>query len=411
MKKSVIEKYARLIARVGAGIEEGDAVTIHSSVEIYDFIEILVKECYIAGASNVDIEWSDDIITKLSYKYRTLDSFKDIPKWKTEKMRERVEKRPCRIHILSEAPDSLSGLDREKFDAVRAYTHKKFKKYLDAVEGDEKWTIAAYPGKAWAKHVFPNDNVNTAREKLLSAILKSVKVDDVNDPISAWQKHNENFKSRCNALTAHHFDYLEYKSGNGTDFRVWLIPETHFCGGGEYTKSGKYFNPNMPTEEIFISPKKGMAEGKVVSTMPLSYNGHIIDKFFFEFKDGKVVDFNAEVGYDVLKSIVESDKGSSMLGEIALVPQKNAISEQGILFYETLFDENASCHIALGSGYIDTVDDYANKTLEECHKLGINESRVHVDFMIGADDMNITGYKDGVATPIFINGEFAGEFS
>ena len=167
----------------------------------------------------------------------------------------------------------------------------------------------------------------------------------------------------------------------------------------------------MPTEEIFISPKKGMAEGKVVSTMPLSYNGHIIDKFYFEFRDGKVVDFNAEVGYDVLKSIVESDKGSSMLGEIALVPQKNAISEQGILFYETLFDENASCHIALGSGYIDTVDDYANKTLEECHKLGINESRVHVDFMIGANDMNITGYKDGIATPVFINGEFAGEFS
>lgn len=411
MKKSAIRKYARLIARVGAGIETGDPVTIHSSVEIYDFIEILVEECYIAGASSVDIEWSDDKITKTAYKYRTLDSLKNIPEWQSAKMRHRVKNMPCRIHIISEPPDSLDGIDREKYNAVRAYSHKKFKKYLDAVEGNEKWTIAAYPGREWAKHVFPDDTIEKAREKLLAAILKSVKADGDRDPIAAWEEHNAHFATRCKALNKYKFDYLEYKSSNGTDFRVWLIPETHWCGGGEYTKSGKYFNPNLPTEEIFISPVKGRAEGKVVSTMPLSYNGQIIDGFSLEFKDGKVSDFSAEKGYDLLAELLKSDSGASMLGEVALVPQKNAISEQGILFYETLFDENASCHLALGSGYIDTVDGYAEKTLEECRALGINESRIHVDFMIGADDMSITGYKNGVAIPIFIDGEFAGEFA
>ncbi|MGN1095979.1 MAG: aminopeptidase [Eubacteriales bacterium] len=410
MKKSVIEKYARLIARVGAGIEKGDPVIIYSSVEIYEFIETLVKECYLAGASKVDVEWSNDEITKLSFEYRTMRSIKTIPAWKSAKMREIAKTLPCRISIISEAPDSLVGIDRKKFEAARANNYKRFKKYYDEIEGNIKWTIAAFPGKAWASAVFPEEKPEKAKEKLLSAILESVMVDEKGDAEEAWKKHNEMFLRRCEKLNKYKFDRLEYKSGNGTDFSVSLIPQTHWCGGGEYTKGGKYFNPNMPTEEIFISPMKGKAEGKLVSTMPLSYSGQIIDGFSLTFKDGRVTDFEAKVGYELLKEMIESDEGASMLGEVALVPQKNPISKQGILFYETLFDENASCHVALGNGYIDTVDSYAERTLEECRALGINESRIHVDFMIGADDMSIVGYKDGIPTEIFINGEFAPEF-
>ncbi len=411
VKKSLIREYARLIARVGANIEKGESVIIRAAVEIYPFIEILTEECYLAGASDVTVEWRNDNITKTEYKYRTLESFKNIPAWRTSKLRERVKKLPTDIVILSEAPDSLDGIDRKKKDAVSAYTYKKFKKYEDALEGREKWTLAAYPSAAWAKYVFPHKSPQKAKELLLRAILKSVKVTEDGGALEAWRAHNESFKRRCEALSRHKFDYLTYKSGNGTDFRVGLIPEAHFCGGGEYTKDGKYFNPNLPTEEIFTSPMKGKAEGRVVATMPLSYNGQIIDKFSLTFKDGVVSDFTAEVGYELLSELLESDEGAKMLGELALVPQKNAISEQGILFYETLFDENASCHLALGSGYIDTIDGYASRTLEECRALGINESRIHVDLMIGADDMSIVGYKDGTPTVIFENGEFAGEFA
>jgi aminopeptidase len=212
-------------------------------------------------------------------------------------------------------------------------------------------------------------------------------------------------------LNSHKFEYIEYKSAGGTDARVWLIPETHFSGGGEYTKRGKYFNPNIPTEEIFISPMAGKAEGTFASTMPLSWAGDIIDGFSVTFEGGKVTSFSAEKGEELLRAMLESDEGAKRLGELAFVPQKNPIAAQNILFMSTLFDENASCHIALGEGYIDTVDGYAERTLEECRALGINESRIHVDFMIGSPDLSVTGYEDGTAVKIMENGEFTGEFA
>lgn len=410
MKQELIRKYARLIARVGANIEEGESVVIHSAVEIHKFTVMLAEECYLAGASEVRVEWGSDALTKLHYGYRTMDSLKSIPKWQTAKMRERAEKLPTRIHILSEAPDSMAGIDVEKYEKVRAYTYKRFKRYLDMAEGMEKWCVAAYPSHAWAKAVFPDEPDDAAEEKLLSAILACVMVDEDNDPVEAWLAHDRLLHARCERLNAQKFDYLEYKSANGTDARVWLIPKTRFCGGGEYTKRGKYFNPNLPTEEIFISPMAGRAEGRFVATMPLSYNGHIIDGFSFTFENGEVTEFSAERGEDVLKQMLASDDGARRLGEVAFVPRGNPIAAQGILFLETLFDENASCHVALGSGYIDTVEGYESLTGEECRALGINESSIHVDFMIGADDLSVTGYRNGIATPIMQNGEFCESF-
>lgn len=410
MNEKLSQKYARLIARIGANVEKGEEVVIYASVGSYGFIHVLVRECYEAGASVVRVEWSYDELTKLNCEYQTKKDFCRIYPWETAKMRYRATKTPTRIFIDSDSPDSLDGIDRTKYDAARRYKYKKFKKYSDMAQGMEKWVIAAYPSTEWAKMVFPNDDEKTAFEKLGNAILESVMVYEDGDPVEAWKEHDREVTERSERLSKYRFDYLEYKSANGTDFRVWLIPETHWCGCGEFTKTGKYFNANIPSEEIFTSPMKGKAEGKLFSTMPLSYNGDIIDRFSLTFKDGKVVDFDAEVGYDLLRSLLDTDDGAKMLGEVALVPQGNGIARQGILFYNTLFDENASCHVALGSGYIDTVDDYASRTLEECRELGINESQIHVDFMIGADDMSIIGYKDGVATKIFENGTFAEEF-
>lgn len=410
MNEQLTEKYARLIARVGANIEKGESVVIYAAAEIHKFAALLAKECYLAGAAEVRMEWSCSETEKLRYEYQTLRTLKKIPSWQTAKMRERTKKLPTRIHIISDAPDSLEGIDIKKFNAVRACTYAKFKKYFDTIEGMEKWVIAAFPSAAWAKAVFPGDSENDAYEKLLHGIFESVMVREDTDPIQEWKAHNEKIASRCEKLNKYKFDYLEYKSQNGTDLRVRLIPQTHWCGGGEYTKTGRFFNPNLPTEEIFISPAASGTEGKVVSTMPLSHNGQIIDKFYITFENGKAVDYHAEVGHELLKSIIETDEGAGMLGEAALVPQNNPIARMGILFYNTLFDENANCHLALGRGYIDTVDDYVHRTLDECRELGINESNVHVDFMIGAEDMSIVGYKDGKKIPIFKNGGFTEEF-
>ena len=407
MTKTMMKKYATLVARVGANVKKGQVVTISASVEHSEFAAYVTEACYKAGASRVDHEWSCQAITKMHYKYRTLKSLSTVPAWKEEKMKLAVEEIPCRIHIIGEDPDGLRGINQEKMQKSRIATYPIVKKYNDAMENKEQWTIVAVPSYAWAKKVFPGEKKNKAYEMLWDEILKSVRITKDNDPIEAWNQHNEAFKARCAWLNEQHFDYLEYKSANGTDFRASLIPEGHWCGGGEVSLLGNFFNPNMPTEEIFTSPKKGCADGKLVSTKPLSYQGQLIDKFYITFKDGKAVEWDAEVGKPLLDRMLSMDEGAGYLGELALVPKDSPISESGVLFYNTLFDENASCHVALGRGFMDTINDFQNKTHEECHALGINDSMIHVDFMIGAPDMSITGYKDGKATPIFANGTWA----
>ena len=318
-----------------------------------------------------------------------------------------VEEVPCRIYIESQDPDGLAGVNREKMQKSQMARYKITKKYSDALENKDQWCIAAVPSYAWAKRVFPNETKNKAYNMLWDAILKTVYVTKDNDPEKAWAEHNADLKSRTKYLSEKKFDYLHYKSANGTDFKASLIPESHWCGGGENTLSGNFFNPNLPTEEVFISPKKGFAEGKLVSTKPLSYQGQIINDFYITFKDGKAVEWDAKEGKDLLDKMLSMDEGAKYLGELALIPHDSPIANTGILFYNTLFDENASCHVALGRGFCDTIDGFENKTLEECQALGVNDSMIHVDFMIGAPDLEITGYKDGKAYPIFKEGNWA----
>jgi aminopeptidase len=401
------KKYARLIARVGANIKKGQPVRIYAEADQHEFVTILVAECYKAGASRVEVDFGFQSITKLNYKYRSLKSLSQVPAWQEERLKQMVEEVPCRIYIESEDPDGLAGVNREKMQKSQMARYKSTKKYSDALENKDQWCIAAVPSYAWAKKVFPGETKTKAYNMLWDAILHTVYVTKDNDPEKAWAEHNADLKSRTKYLTDKKFDYLEYKSSNGTDFRANLIPESHWCGGGETTLSGNFFNPNLPTEEVFISPKKGLAEGKVVSTKPLSYQGQIIDDFYIVFKDGMAVEWDAKQGKELLDKMLSMDEGAKYLGELALIPHNSPIANTGILFYNTLFDENASCHLALGRGFCDTIDGFEDKSLEECHELGINDSMIHVDFMIGAPDLQITGYKDGVAYKIFENGNWA----
>ncbi|MBQ8186331.1 MAG: aminopeptidase [Clostridia bacterium] len=411
MKKTTLKKYAKLIVRVGANVQKGQPVLLYVSVDQHEFAAMVAEECYRAGASRVDMEWSSQAITKLTYRHQSLRTLSKVPAWKEEKLKLMAQEYPCRIHIASEDPDGLKGLNMEKVQKASIATYPILKPYRDAIESMHQWTIAAVPSPAWAKKVFPELKKNQAVEALWNAILSSVHVSDDadNDPIAEWAQHNENFRKRCAWLNAQKFEYLTYKSANGTDFRADLIPQGQWCGGGETTKQGVYFNPNLPTEEIFTSPMAGRAEGTLVSTKPLSYQGQMIENFWIRFENGAAVEWDAEVGKELLDKMLSMDEGANKLGELALIPKNSPINESGILFYETLFDENASCHVALGAGFNDCIEGHLDMTNEECRALGINDSMIHVDFMIGADDMEITGWKNGVPTPVFVNGTWAQE--
>lgn len=407
MKKTTIKKYAKLIVRIGANVQKGQSVVITCSVDQADFCALVADECYKAGAKYVNVQWSDDKLTRLKYRNESIRTLSTVLKWQEERMRWLSEELPCQIHIVSEDPDGLRGVNPTKMQKAQVNSYKVRKKYIDAMESRYQWTIAAVPGEAWAKKVFPELRKNQAVEKLWQAILETVYVTDDNDPIEVWNKVNADFKMRCEKLNRNKFEYLEYKSSNGTDFKCWLMPRSKWCGGGEYDLNGHYFNPNMPTIEVFTTPMRGRAEGTVVSTKPLSYRGQLIENFSFTFKDGKVVSCKAEKGQEILEKMISSDEGACMIGELALVPYDSPISNQNILYYETLFDENASCHIALGRGYRECVDGYESMSAEELENLGVNDSMIHVDFMIGSPDMSIVGHTfDGRDVQIFKNGNF-----
>ena len=407
MKKTLMRKYARLLVRRGVNLAKGQELKIVSDIEAADIVKLVAEEGYRAGASNVTVDWSCTELTRLGYKRRTVKSLCEVPDWRVEKVKRESVVLPASIYIDCEDPDGMKGVDQKKMAKAGMAARQAFKPYRDAMDNKYQWLVAAYPGKKWSKKVFPGDRAGVAVEKLWKAILDCCLVTDDNDPIAEWDKKDAGFQARCDWLNEKRFDYIEYKSSNGTDFRCSLMPNSLWMGGGDRTLSGRYYDPNMPTEEIFTTPLKGKCDGRLVSTMPLSLNGVLVEKFYIDFADGKAVSWHAEKGGEALDRLIGYDEGSCMLGEVALVPKDSPISRSGLLFYNTLFDENASCHVALGAGYTSNIEGYENMTLDELHEAGVNDSMVHVDFMVGADDLNITGYKNGVATPIFINGKFA----
>ena len=406
MKKSTLRAYAQLIVRCGVNVQKGQEVMVYADLDQPEFVQMVVEEAYKAKAGKVIVEWNYQPLAKLHVRYQSLKTLGSVPQWQLERRQHMVDTVPARIHLISEDPDGLKGMNVQKMAKARRMTYPILKPYADKLEGMQQWCIAAVPGKAWAKKVFPGERTSVAMEKLWEAILFTSRVTE--DPIKAWEQHNADLHKRCDYLNSLGIASLHYTADNGTDLTVGMIPEAIFCGGEETSRQGITFNPNIPSEECFISPMRGKAEGIVYSTKPLSYRGILIDEFYMKFENGKVVEAHAKQGDEALNTMLSMDEGASYLGECALVPQRSPIAESGLLFYNTLFDENASCHLAVGMGYADTIRDHHNKTLEECRELGINDSMIHEDFMIGCDTMNIDATThDGKVIPIFRNGNWA----
>ena len=406
MKKTALREYARLIVRSGVNVQKGQEVMVYAGLDQPEFVKMVVEEAYKAKASKVIVEWDYQPLAKIHTRHQSLKTMSTVPEWIKARRQYMVDTVPCRIHLISDDPDGLKGMDMAKVAKARKATFPILKPYADQLEGKQQWCIAAVPGAAWAKKVFPGVRTSVAIEKMWEAILSTSRVDS--DPIKAWEEHNADLANRCAYLNSLNIRSLHYTADNGTDLTVGMIPEAKFCGGSEVSRLGITFNPNIPTEECFISPMKGKAEGIVYSTKPLSYHGQLIDNFSIRFENGKAVEAHAEVGEELLNTMITMDEGAAYLGECALVPQRSPICESGLLFYNTLFDENAACHLAMGMGYADTIKDHHNKTLEECRQLGINDSMIHEDFMIGCDSMNIDAIcEDGKTVAIFRGGNWA----
>ncbi len=406
MKQTILRSYARLIARVGVNIQKGQEVLINCGLDQPKFVELLVDECYKAGAGKVKVEFMYQPLDKLHVRHQTVTTMAKVEEWEKARLQHYVDALPCRIFLDSEDPDGLKGINQKKKAKAERKSWPILKPYYDEMENKYQWCVAAVPGVAWAKKLFPDLPRGKAVEKLWEAILFTSRVTE--DPVAAWEAHTEEIKRRCAYLTGLEIAELRYKGDNGTDFTVGLIPEAEFKGGDEMSLNGIYFCPNIPTEEVFTSPMRGKAEGIVYSTKPLSYNGQLIENFSIHFENGKAVEVRAERNQTVLEEIIAMDEGSAYLGECALVPVDSPISESGLLFYNTLFDENAACHLALGRGFPDTIRDFENKTLEECRALGINDSMEHVDFMIGYEGLDIDAVtRDGRIVPIFRRGRWA----
>ena len=406
MKKTVLREYAKLIVRVGVNVQKGQEVIVHAGLDQPEFVQMVVEEAYKAKAKKVTVEWSYQPLTKTHVRYQSVKTMGEVTEWEKARLEHYCNVLPARIHLTSADPDGLKGVNMGKVSKANQMSYPILKPYRDRRENKEQWCIAAVPGKAWAKKVFPGERTSVAVEKLWDAILSASRVTE--DPIKAWEAHNANMAKRCEYLNSLKIRTLHYTAENGTDLTVGMIGEGCWRGGGDTSLQGIYFNPNIPTEECFISPKRGEAEGIVYSSKPLSYRGQLIDNFSIRFENGKAVEVHAEKGEEQLKDMICMDEGAAYLGECALVPQASPISESGLLFYNTLFDENAACHLALGMGFVDTIQDFQNKTLDECRELGINDSMIHVDFMIGCDSMNIEATcEDGKVVSIFRNGNWA----
>ena len=408
MKKTTLRKYARLIAQCGVNVQKGQEVFITAGLDQPDFVKMVAEECYKLGASRVVVDFDYQPLTKLNVKYCSLETLGGLTGYQKARFEHYVEKLPCRIYLESDDPDGLKGINQHKMLRAQQMRYPLIKGYRDEMENKYQWCIAAVPGPAWAKKLFPDTTKRQAMEKLWDAILATSRVTEYGDPVDAWDRHNADLMSRCKYLNSLGIEKLHYTASNGTDLTVGMIPEAVFKGGGDLSLKGIFFNPNIPTEECFISPMRGKAEGKVVATMPLSRDGQLIENFWIRFHNGRAVEWEAEKNDQLLTNIINSDDGAGYLGECALVPYNSPIRESGLLFYNTLFDENAACHLALGAGFVDTIRDFQHKSLEECRKLGINDSMVHVDFMIGSEDMSIDAVtRDGKTVPIFRNGTWA----
>lgn len=408
MDNRKLNEYAELIVKIGANVQKGQKVRLQAEVDQVPLVKAVTEECYKAGASLVEVIWSCGEVAKVHYQYAEAEVLGNVPHWEEERFKQMTKDLPVRIFIESADPDEMDGISADLLSTVGRMRTQVLKKYRDELDGKHQWLIVAAASPKWAKKVFPDETDEAATEKLWEAIFDCVYLGDGNAE-DTWKKHTDKMTEKAEWLNEQHFTSLHYTSSNGTDFTVELIPEAKWCGAGDTNHmNGVFYVPNMPTEEVFTSPMKGKCEGRLVSTKPLSWSGQIIDRFTVDFKDGKVVDCHAEQGEDILRKMFAMDEGASMLGELALVPKESPINQSGLMFYNTLFDENACCHVAAGRGFSEVLEGFIDMSDDEIHDKGINDSLIHVDFMIGSDDLHIVGVRaDGSSEDIFQNGTWA----
>lgn len=408
MENNLFKKYARLLIKTGINIQKDQTLVINSPIECASFTRTLAETAYEEGARDVVINWKDEQFTMIRYMKAPEDVFDEYPEWQKEFFISYARKGAAFLSISASDPELMKDVNPERITRSVKASSVPLKEYRDRLMGNRNvWCVASIPTASWARKVFPTVSENEAIDKLWEAIFKTVRVDK-EDPVSAWEEHKMNLKKSMDFLNKNNFKYLHYKNSIGTDLNIELPDKHLWLGGSDFTPDGVEFIANMPTEEVFTLPKKTGVNGIVVSSMPLNFSGNLIENFSLTFKDGKIIDYSAEKGYDSLKSIIETDEGSCYLGEVALVPYDSPISNSKTLFYNTLFDENASCHLAVGKAYPVCIKNGENMDKSELESLGVNDSIVHEDFMVGTSDLSITGItSDGKEIPIFINGNFA----
>jgi len=407
-KQELLNKLAKLAVKVGVNVQKDQIVVVRATTETKELAREITEEAYQVGARQVYVQWSDDFVSKSGLMYQTVEDLMDIPAWLVDQQRRFMEDGACYISISSPIPGLNKAVDPMKAQKQGVAAQKALSFFREHMMGNRtQWTIVAAPNPIWAKQVFPHLNEEDAVEALWSAIFDASRVQEAKDPVAAWDKHNAVLLAHNKVLNNYNFKHLHFKNDLGTDLIVELVPNHVWAGGGEHSTRGVYFNPNIPTEETFTMPYKWGTRGKVVATKPLNYQGKLIEDFWLEFKDGKVVNYDAKKEKEALKNILETDEGSSYIGEIALISHNSPISNTNILFLNTLFDENASCHMALGRAYPMNVKNGVNTPIAELEKIGYNNSMVHSDFMFGSEDMQITGLtQDGREIKVFEKGNF-----
>ncbi len=403
-----LKKYARLIAETGVNVQDNHTVVLQISVDQAPLARLITEEAYRLGAAEVTVQWSDETIQREFLAHAATDRIENVPQYKIDQTDDWIAKGASRISVVSSNPDALAGVDAQRVAAFQAANGKALVNLRKATQANKvSWTVVAAASEGWAAKVFPE--LATSEEQvdaLWNEIFKTTRIYEEN-PVIAWDIHDKKLQEKAAELNEQQFTALHY-TAPGTDLTIGL-PKNHLWeGAGSYNARGEEFMANMPTEEVFTAPDSRRVDGYVSSTKPLSYAGTIISGMKFTFKDGKVVDFSAEQGEEALKNLLAIDEGAKHLGEVALVPDPSPISQSGLIFYNTLFDENASNHLAFGSAYAFNLQGGTEMSEEELAEAGLNRSQTHVDFMVGSDKMNIDGIKeDGTIVPVFRNGDWA----
>lgn len=412
--QSRLSNYARLLVRAGVNVQPGQELVVTAPVERADFVRLCVAEAYATGAGHVTVLWGDDTLSRLDYEHVALEYFETVPAWKREQLNGLAAEGACFLMLDGDDPKALEGIDPAKPAAAAKARNTQCEAYRHGLDfGQNAWCIAGVPTQAWAQTVFCDEDPAKAVERLWDAILDVARVTD--DPLAAWEEHNASFERQKSFLNGEHFDHLRYTSANGTNLTVGLTDKHLWDGGAALLQptsryAGTRFFPNIPTEEVFTSPHRLRVEGVVHSALPLVVRGERIEDFWLRFEEGAVVEYDARVGREALRHVIETDENSLRLGECALVSKNTPIRQSGVLFYNTLYDENASCHLALGTGFPECYEGGLEMSPDELRAHGVNQSAAHVDFMIGANDLSVVGvHADGSEVPVFVDGQWAWE--